>query len=147
MNVTTWDAVKERFKRFRSFWGQSVQPDEFDAAFSALGSPSVDYREFVLRYGGGYVGTYPIYGLRMAESMGKIAGARTAPELTDVFRSRKWPGIEDWLVFSVDQSGNPIGLRPDGAVWISDLEHNQVTSLAESFEAFLRKWALRLDPF
>ena len=105
-----------------------------------------DYRQFVLRYGGGIVGATPIYGLRKAEFMGNVGGKNTAPEITAWFRERGWPVINNWLVFSIDQGGNPVGLAADGKVWLADqLDFKQIVQIATGFEDYLLKWCLRVE--
>lgn len=143
MNKETWALIDRQYQRFPSDHANGIEPSEFDASFAKFQTTS-DYRDFVLRYGGGLVGTYPIYGLRLAEDMGMIEKKATAPEITEVFRKRKWPAVEGWLVFSVDQSGNPIGLLPDGSVSISDGARAQVQRLSSTFEGFLLKWCLKV---
>jgi hypothetical protein len=143
MRIETWSLINQGFQKFRSSWAECIGASEFDEAF--VGFPfTPEYRDFVLRYGGGFVGTYPIYGLRLAESMGMIEQKSTAPEITKFFREQKWPGAENWLIFSIDQSGNPIGFDASGAVWISDSLGPAIVKLGDSFEDFLRKWALRI---
>ncbi len=143
MKPETWDLIEQKYRRSPSYRAIGVSDDEFDRAFVYYKVP-LDYREFVLRYGGGYVGTYPIFGLRLAESMGTIGRKHTAPEITEVYRQRHWPGGDSLLVFSVDQSGNPVGLASDGSVWISDVTSDQVQKLGNDFEEFLLKWGLRV---
>ena len=77
--------------------------------------------------------------------MGTIERKVSAPDITKVFRKNDWPAVENWLVFSVDQSGNPVGLAADGSVWISDGARAQVQKLANTFEEFLIAWALPLQ--
>jgi hypothetical protein len=145
MRNETWELLERQYRRFRTDRAEGVDGSEFDAKFVGL-PVSADYREFVIRYGGALVGNYPIYGLRMAEDMGTVRGKRTAPEITQMFRDLKWQSVENWLVFSIDQSGQPIGMPADGSVLISDRGLGQVQQLADSFEDFLLKWGLRLVP-
>jgi hypothetical protein len=121
-----------------------VDCSEFDSAMGEFrGHFDDDYREFVLRYGGGLVGPLPIYGLRKAPSMGTISGNGTASEITKWFRRMRWPGVEDWLIFCVDQGGNPIGFARDRTVWLSDQTNfPQIVQLGSGFEDFLLKWCL-----
>ena len=145
MDQTTWVIIDVGFKRWPSSKASPVDPAEFDTAMQPYGPFDPDYREFVLRYGGGMVGAVPIYGLRKAEFMGTIGGNGTAPELTLLFTTKRWPGIAEWFIFSVDQGGNPIGFNKDGTVWLSDqTDFRQIVQLASSFEDFLLKWCLKL---
>src|SRR5579862_4444629 len=107
MKQSTWDLINRKYERFRSYFARVTEVSDVNSGFHGF-TLSADYHEFVRRYGGGMVGTYPIYGLHLAEAMGTIGHKSTAPEITKVFRDREWPGAENWLVISVDQSGNPI---------------------------------------
>jgi hypothetical protein len=146
MNNNTWDMINERFQRRPQARAAAIAAEDFDRLM-AIFKPNIDpdYREFVLRYGGGIVGADSIYGLRRAEWMGTIGGKDTAPDITQWFRDRNWPGIRDWLIFTVDQGGNPIGLAPDQTVWLSDqLDFKQIVQVASGFEDYLLKWCLKV---
>jgi hypothetical protein len=72
--------------------------------------------------------------------MGNISGKGTAPEITRLFQGKRWPGVEDWFIFSVDGGGNPVGFAKDGSVWLSDqLDFRQIVKLASGFEDYLLK--------
>src|SRR5262245_23923021 len=117
VNEETWETIEERYRRSPETKATAVAAAEFDQAMSVFGTRiDPDYREYVLRYGGGLVGPNPIYGLRRAEWMGAIGGNGTAPDITRWFRDKCWPGTQNWLVFSIDQGGNPIGFATDGTV-------------------------------
>jgi hypothetical protein len=146
MNDTTWSALEKSFDRWPQSKASPVEPSDFDQAMQSYGQIDADYREFVLRYGGGIVGSNPIYGIRMAEFMGTVGGARTAPDVTNWFRNQRWPGTDNWLIFSIDGAGNPIGFAADGTVWISDHDSRQISQLASGIEDYLLKWCMRLRP-
>jgi len=67
-------------------------------------------------------------------------------DLTNHFRKQQWPGAENWVVFSMDQGGNPIGLDADGRVWLSDRDCCQIVAICQTFEEFLRAYCLLADP-
>ena len=145
MNTTTWTAIEEGFSRWPASKAEAIEAAEFDQAMVSYGTIDADYREFVLRYGGGILGARPIFGLRKAELMGTIGGNWTAPQITHWFKSRQWLGTKDWLIFSVDHGGNPIGFANDGTVWISDqMDFQQIVQLANGFEDYVLKWCLKL---
>ena len=117
--------------------------DEVDHASCELGLPfPADYREFLLRYGGGEPGPYPIMGIRAAQSMSPTS---TVVEENRHFRAANWPGIDEWLIISVDQGGNPVGIASDGAVYVSDTDYNEIIRLGNDFEDFLRRRCLKLS--
>jgi hypothetical protein len=146
MDEITWKIIDDRFRRHPQAKASPVSAVEFDQSMEIFGSAvDSDYREFVLRYGGGSVGASPIYGLRKAEFLGTVDGNSTAPEITKWFRDKHWAGVENWLIFSVDQGGNPIGFASDGAVWLSDqTDFRQIVRIALGFEDYLLKWCLKL---
>jgi len=97
-----------------------------------------DYKQFLSLYGAGSVGRNPIFGFGSSKDMGLSQGS--AWDETLLHREQKWQGTENWLVFSVDRSGNPIGLDCNGAVWVSDHNYGSIDKLADSFEDYLWKW-------
>ena len=144
MSPDIWQSIDAFLLRWPDAKGGPVSEPEFE---SQIGKSHAgidrDYREFVLRYGGAIVGPNPIFGLRLARRMSSVQGQTTAPEITRFFREKKWPGVDTWFVFSLEQDFNPIGFAPDNSVWVSDqLEFNQITKIAESFEDYVRRWCL-----
>ena len=146
MHDDTWRMIAGRFQQRPETKACPVDAEEFDRIMQQFGTRiDRDYREFVLRYGGGFVGPNPVFGLRKAEMMGTVGGKGTAPEITQWFKNRHWPGVEDWLIFSIDQGGNPVGFAPDGTVWLSDqLDFGQMVQLATGFEDYILKWCLKV---
>lgn len=125
--------------------GECVDVDELNAVATQLGVPlSDDYREFVARFGGGHAGSLPVAGLRRWEIAGDVEWS--VIEVTEWFRSERWPGTELWAVFSNDGIGNPIGLDSGGRVWLSDHNSRECVCLEATFEDWLRRWALRMEP-
>ena len=78
MDEAIWTTIQARYHRFPKAMASPVSADEFDRVMAEFGlNIDPDYREFVLRFGGGFVGSEPIYGLRKAALMGNIAGKGT----------------------------------------------------------------------
>jgi hypothetical protein len=146
MNEKTWALIDEQYIRFPETRASAVSITDFVSAMKPYGQlVDPDYREFILRYGGGIVGPHPIYGLRKAKSMGMLYGKGTAPELTQAFRDMRWPGVNEWLIFSVDHGGNPIGFAKDQTVWLSDqMDYPQIVKMASGFEDYLLKWCFKV---
>jgi hypothetical protein len=101
-----------------------------------------DYREFLLRYGGGMVGPYPIFGLRPVEVMG--TDHWSVVEMTRHCRSDGVPGVERWVVISEDHAGNPVGMDAEGSIWIHDHDFGGIAAIACSFEEYVRHRCLKL---
>lgn len=128
------------------FAGPGVDSDELHDAEIRLGVPlPADYGEFVTRFGGGHAGSLPVAGLRRWEAAGN--GEWSVIELTERFRGERWPGTGQWAVFSNDGFGNPIGLDAEGRVWLSDHNSRECVCLEATFEDWLRRWALRMEPY
>lgn len=144
MNAETWRALDRLFKKSPILRAATAPSrEEVLKSLEQLGRPAhEDYVEFVERYGGATVGPLPIFGLRVSETMGK---PWHVVEVNEGYRAQRWPGVDDWLVFSVDLAGNPIGLADDGTVWISDHDFGGVQEEASSFEDFIRRRCLRVD--
>jgi hypothetical protein len=136
MRDDTWERLEAEFSSFPQLRGEEVAAAEIAVAASQLGLPLPDdYRDFVLRYGGGIVGAWPVYGLRPVEPMGN---EWSVVEVNRRYRAEGWRGVDDWLIVSVDHAGNPIGIAKDGRVWVSDHDFGDVAVVAENFEGFLR---------
>lgn len=145
MKQETWQLLEERYREYPESRAEPVPAEEVDQASQQLGiSFPSDYREFVQRYGGGMVGHLPIYGLRRVQWMDRTMWS--VIDLNRAFREDRWPGVDDWLIISVDQGGNPIGIAPDGSVWVSDHDFGIIDKLADDFESFLRKVCLEIEP-
>jgi len=99
---------------------------------------SKEFRGFVEKYGSAEFPGHTIYGTKELKYMGEN---KNVVDKTHFFKvTQKWPDIEDWIVISDDGSGNPIGLLPNGEVWLSDHDSNfEKIKLASSFEDFLYK--------
>jgi hypothetical protein len=144
MKAETIQALNDGFEKHPVTVAGCVPRPEVDTLEKQIGFRlPEDYKEFVTRYGGGIVGSFSIFGLRAAHAMA-VAEA-SALEVTHRFRKFDWEGTSNWLIVSMDLSGNPIGLDPRGKVWISDHDAGGVRELAPNFEEYLRKWCLKLD--
>jgi len=134
--------LEAQFKAYPESRSEPVAIEEIDRAAQPLGVPlPADFREFVARYGGAEVGAFPLYGLRLAPNMERFG---TFVEATSRFRTQGWPGTAEWVVISMDHSGNPVGLDRSGRVWISDHDRGSIEKLADDFEGYIRRWCLKL---
>ena len=141
MTQDTWDIIEGDFRTWPETRGGEVSAEAFAEAFAAFPFPiDPDYRAFVLRHGGGEVGSYRFFGLILPPSMNPHAsGARTAPEMTEAFRRHGWPHVDQWLVFTTDAAGYPVGFRPDGTVALATGDTGEVHPLEDNFERFVRR--------
>lgn len=146
MGPDTLQRLAVIFEQFPEMWAREpVADDEIDRAEARLGVPfATDFRAFIARYGGGHAGSLPVAGLRRWAAAGR--GEWSVVELTERHRSAGWPGTAEWVVFSLDGFGNPIGLDAAGRVWLSDHDSRECVCLEATFEDWLRRWALRAEP-
>jgi len=136
MKSITIDRLDALFRRFPMLVAEPVPEHELADAQREIGAAfDDDYRDFVSRYGGAMVGSLPVLGLRQAEVMG--VDLYSVVNTTLRFRAEGWPGVEDWVVVSVDGSGNPIGLAEDGSVWLADHDSREVRLVSSDFETFI----------
>ena len=145
MKHDTWDQL-ERKLADAPIMRASDRPseEEVDAASKEIGIPfPQDYREFLLRYGGAMVGPYPVFGLRAVPVMEDDRWS--VVDVTRQVRSWGLEGVSNWIVFSEDHAGNPIGMDADGKVWIYDHDFGGVSELAGSFEEYIREHCLELS--
>lgn len=142
MTDDTWTRLDAAFARFPMLKAEPVPARDVAAASATLRLPFPrDYRAFLERYGAAIVGSSPIFGLRPVEPMGN---EWSVVDVNRRYRADNWPGVEDWLVISADNSGNPIGIDRDGRLWTSDHDLGEVLLVAEDFEEFLRKKCLNV---
>jgi hypothetical protein len=145
MQTSTLQALEDSYAEFPGMRAEEAPQSEIGTAAARLGVPfPADYQEFLLRYGGGHAGSLSVAGLRRWE----FAGRRdwSVIELTEQHRAQHYPGAERWVIFSDDGFGNPVGFDEFGRVWISDHNSHEFVCLESSFEDWLRRWALRIEP-
>lgn len=118
--------------------------DEVDSASQQVGIPfSEDYRQFLLRYGGAIVGPYPVFGLRGSDVMEEERWS--VIDVTNEVRQSGIDGVSEWVIFSEDHSGNPIGMDANGKVLIFDHDFGGVAELASEFEGYIRTQCLKVE--
>ncbi len=136
MNPETIRRLDEIFSAMPVLLGGPVPSNEIDRAEQQVGVEFThDYREFLERYGGAMVGSLPMFGLRQAEVM--AGDTFSVVDVTARFRADKWEPTDEWGVVPMDLAGNPIGLTPEGEVWVSDHDSGETRKVAATFEEFL----------
>ncbi len=136
MRLAVHRSLEEVFREHPVLVAGPVPTDELDLAASELGVVfDRDYREFVSRYGGAIVGGDAVFGLRVAEAMGKF----TVTSATKHFRKQRWPGTERLYVISIDGAGNPVGIDADGRVVASYHDGGDLTVIARGFEEYVQR--------
>lgn len=143
MRVETIRQIELAFRDAPMMRADAVpEQDEVDVASQALGMKFPDdYQEFLLRYGGGIVGPYPIFGLRPVELMEEHRWSVVG--LTEEIRTSGVNIPFQWVVFSEDLAGNPIGFDATGKIWIYDHDFGGIAELANDFESYLQIHCLK----
>lgn len=142
MSPETWRAIEAIFSKHPVMRAGPVAYEEIDTASMAIDVRfPEDYREFIHRYGGAIVGPLSIIGLRKAPAMARSESS--VIEVTRRFRQQRWQAVENWLIISVDQAGNPIGFDNEGKIWINDHDAGVIEPIAGNFEEFLQKRCLK----
>lgn len=142
MNAETVRRLEQEFHAFPVMTSGAPNAADWEDELNRLDfSPSDDYVEFVRRFGGSIVGPYTIVGTGASPAMGQEE--RSVSEFTEIFRTDRWPGTENWIVFSKDLGGNPIGMDKGGTIWSWDHDAGEMICLADSFEEFLLAYCLR----
>lgn len=145
MQPSTLQKLDEMYDEFPGMRAEGVPQSEIDEVASELGIPfSSDYQEFLRLYGGGQIGSKSVAGLRRWEFAANTVWSIT--ELTNRHRKQQYPGAERWAVFSDDGFGNPIGFDEHGRIWISDHNSYEFVCIEESFEDWILRWALSVQP-
>jgi hypothetical protein len=137
-----WKKLEEYFNSEEELelHGGKVEEEEINSAESELGLEfHSSYRDFVSNYGAGVFEGYFVHGLRYLLLMDE--NIWTVTQNTKFYKEKQgWPGIEDWYVISDDGRGNPIGIDPNGIVWLSDHDAGfEKVKLADNFQEFLHK--------
>lgn len=143
MREDTWRPLEAVLAKWAFLVAPAASVEEIEEASATLGLPfPADYKEFLLRTGGAYVGGCQIYGTRTTDDM---SPKETVTQRTQDYRDYEWPGVEEWIIICMDGRGNPLGIAPDGKVWRSDHDVGDIMPIADSFEDFIRRECLRLE--
>lgn len=139
MKNTTFELLEEDFTEFPQSKASSTPSDEEILAAANILNVCFHepYVEFLHRYGGGMVGSLPVFGLRPVEMMGS---RWSVVDTTQWYREDGWPGCDHWYVVSEDGFGNPIGVSEDGQVRVYDHDAGQEYIVAGDFESFLTEY-------
>lgn len=135
-----WEILDEEFKKNPELQAGDTLLVDIDQVEKEIGLKfSAPYKNFIKKYGGAIVGGNFIFGLKQQRSMDDYLWSVT--QNTNFFKEeQEWPDIEDWYIISDDGRGNPIGIDPQGVVWLSDHDAGfEKVKLADNFEEFLYK--------
>jgi hypothetical protein len=135
--VNVWKLLDEKRLQYPEDFGQPfLQEDEINRVQIVLGVYfSEQYLRFIRDYGNASLPGHTVYGMYPL----KDEWLKTVLDKTLFYRNhQKWPGIEDWYIVSDDGFGNPMGVDPEGKVWLSDHDSGfEKVKLADDFEEFL----------
>jgi SMI1-KNR4 cell-wall len=144
MTPDTLARLKNEFESFPIMVAESLPTiEEIEQASSELGIPfTSDYIAFLRLFGGAMVSAYPIFGLRPVPIMGKQRWS--VVEMTKLCRQESIPCTDNWVVFSEDLAGNPVGFDISGIVWTHDHDFGGIARLYDSFEQYVRERCLKI---
>ena len=139
MNRNTWDLLQKDYEQYpEDFSGPSDIKEILEKEKKLKVFFSKDYIKLIENFGSCILPGYLIHGIRSLPEMSHPTN--DVVKKTLFYRSQNWPGIEDWYIVSDDGRGNPIGVDPEGRVWLSDHDSGfEKVLLAENFEEFLYK--------
>ena len=140
MENQLWELLNKEYKNYPEDFGRRCKSEEIEEAQEKVKLEfHASYKNFLLKYGSATLPGFIIYGLIPLPEMGK--SVNNIVKKTAFYKNfQKWPGIENWYVISDDGRGNPIGIDPQGKVWLSDHDAGfEKVKLADSFEEFLHK--------
>ena len=100
---------------------------------------SKSYVRFLKQYGSAGIGAFDVHGIQRHQDMSEF-NWHIIDKTNFYKQTQKLPDIDDWYVISDDGRGNPIGVDPQGVVWLSDHDSGfEKVKLADDFEEFLYK--------
>jgi len=91
-----------------------------------------DYKTFILKFGGCYLGSKQVYAFSNCELLGDL----TVIDLTEQYRDGEGAYF-NWLIIGFDLAGNSIGMNELGKIALYDHDFGEMVILAESFEEYL----------
>jgi cell wall assembly regulator SMI1 len=142
VNSETWQKLDDLFLKYPFLCSEQVTESEIEKVVLEMGlSFPSDYQEFIRRYGGAIVGALPIFGLRKADPMGEDEWH--IAEINKKYKDDHYPILDNWVIVSVDQSDNPIGINTEGTVVLFDHNSKEIVKVAENFEEFISSECLR----
>lgn len=136
----TWELLKQEYEEFPHVKCINAMDKQIKQAEHELGlNFSKSYRFFLKNHECSCVGELDINTITKSPSSPSVLWS--VIETTKWFKEhQKWPNIDDWYIVSDNNSGDPIGIKPNGEVWISYHDSGfEQEKLANDFEEFLYK--------
>lgn len=141
MNIkNTWELLKQEYEEFPNEKCINATDEQIKQAEQELNLIfSSSYTYFLKNHECSSVGECKIYTLTRSESSSSVLWS--VLESNKFFKQdQQWPDIDDWCIVSNNGSGDPIGIKPNGEVWISYHDSGfEQEKLANDFEEFLHK--------
>ena len=133
--------LEDYFSREKNelFIGQPVENKAIESAEKQLNVKfDNDYKEFITRFGGSYIGL-PIYAFNNC----KMLSDKTVIDLTLDFRNtylvdNRFPLIHKSYVISMSGNGDPVIISPHGKVEMYYHDNNKKEVLSNSFQELLQ---------
>lgn len=98
---------------------------------------SDDYKEFILIFGGAYIGL-DLHAFINGDALGKESVVELTDNARRLFNGKNlFPEINESIVVADDGSGNPIATDPEGRVVLFDYDTEEKQVLAQTLEDFI----------
>ena len=139
INNNVWKILEEENKNFPEEKCDNATDQDIGLAEQDLGlSFSDGYKYFLKNHQCNSIGELNFYPI---PKNNVPTNNYTVVQATKRFKNQEnWPDIEDWYVVSNNGSGDPIGIKPNGEVWISYHDSGfEQEKLADDFEEFVYK--------
>lgn len=140
MNNDVWKLLEEEYQEFPRRKCANAGDQIIDQCEQELGLIFSNSYKFFLKYHEcSAVGELYINTLTRSERSPRELWS--VADVTKWFKEeQQWPNIDDWYIVSDNGSGDPIGIKPNGEVWISYHDSGfEQEKLANNFEEFLYK--------
>lgn len=140
MNNDVWQLLENYYKKFPFIKCANATDEQVKQAEYELGLIFSDfYKNFLKSYECSSV--RELYVNTLTKSEDSPSDLWSVIEVTKWFKEeQQWPDIGDWYIVANNGSGDPIGIKPNGEVWISYHDSGfEQKKLADNFEEFLYK--------
>jgi hypothetical protein len=140
VNNNVWSLLSDLYTEFPHIKCLNADEDKIKLAESALKlNFSNSYKYFLKYHECSAVGELRIYTLTRSEDSPMDTWSVVDAEKW-YKKEQNWPDIDDWYIVSDNGSGDPIGIKPNGEVWISYHDSGfEQEKLADDFEEFVYK--------
>ena len=139
MTFNVWTMLKHEYEEFTRGKCPNSNNQQIESSENQIGLKfSQSFKYFLKYHQCSAIGEIDMGTLNPSESSSSVLWS--LPQLDKWFKEEQaWPNIENWIIIS-KSDGDPIGIKPNGEVWISYHDSNfEQEKLADDFEDFVYK--------